>query len=360
MRRRIAAAAAFAFFALPSAALADATVKAVDDDGGGNRWDQPAVSVKVGEKVTWSFAGTQIPHNVASDSSNWPAPFKSEIGVAKPDVSQTFTAAGTYKFICEFHKTTMFGQVEVTDESGAPAPPPPPPPLSEQPFPNDFPAPTTLEVLDETVPKLSAVRLSRVTRGARVRFRLSEAGRVTIKLKRANRVIKTLRADARRGANSMLVRGVRAGSYRVEIAARDLSGNPARFPARAGHRPRLIGHQLYSPKMNGERRDEQGADEERVGEQAERDDEADLEQRLERQRHQHAEGRREHEAGAGDHAAGPLERGDGGGLRVRGAIALLADPGEQEDVVVDAERDQEDERELLERCGRCRAGPSRA
>ena len=70
--------------------------------------------------------------------------------------------------------------------------------------------------------------MSRVTRGARVRFRLSEAGRVTIKLTRGNRVVKTRRVDARRGANSVIVRSVRAGRYSVQISARDLSGNPAR------------------------------------------------------------------------------------------------------------------------------------
>ena len=82
-------------------------------------------------------------------------------------------------------------------------------------------------MLDETAPTLSAVRVSRVSRGARVRFRMSEAGHVTIKLRRGNRVVKTSRASARAGVNSVMVRGVRAGSYRVEIAAQDLSGNPA-------------------------------------------------------------------------------------------------------------------------------------
>ena len=217
--------------------------------------------------------------------------------MAGPDVTGRFVEPGTYKFICEFHKTTMFGQVEVTDETGAPAPPPPPPPLSEQPFPNDFPAPTTLEVLDETAPTLSAVRVSRVSRGARVRFRLSEAGHVTIKLRRGNRVVKTSRASARAGVNSVMVRGVRAGSYRVEIAAQDLSGQPgALASARASPCVPEVRPPVVFAEQDGDRRHEQCAHEERVGEQAERDDEADLEQRLERQRHQHAERRREHEA----------------------------------------------------------------
>jgi plastocyanin len=227
-RGGIAAAAALAVLAYPSAAAADVIVHAVDDpgDGGGNRWAPNIVEAKVGEPVTWTFAGTKIPHNVASASSNWS--FSSELGVAKPDVSRTFDVAGTYKFICDFHKDTMTGEVRVTDAAGGPAPPPPPPPLSEQPFPNDFPAPATFEALDETAPTLSSVRVSRAARGARVRFRLSEAARVTIQLKRGRRVVRTRRANGRRGANSVLVRGVRGGRYRVQISARDLSGNPAR------------------------------------------------------------------------------------------------------------------------------------
>ena len=59
MKRRIAAAAAFALLAFPSAALADATVQAVDDkgDGSGNRWNPKVVDIQVGEKVTWTLHG---------------------------------------------------------------------------------------------------------------------------------------------------------------------------------------------------------------------------------------------------------------------------------------------------------------
>jgi plastocyanin len=220
--RRIAAAAAFALLAFPSAARGDATIQAVDGtagDGSDNRWAPSVVDIAVGETVTWSFAGTTLVHNVRGvgfDYGNVPA-------AGGPPAAYTFTTAGTYEFYCELHAQPMRGTVRV----GNP-PPPPPPPLSEQPFPNDAPAPAALELLDETAPTLRAVRVTRVERGARVRFRLSEAGRVTIKLKRGNRVVKTSRARARAGVNAVTVRGVRSGRYRVEITARDRSGNPAR------------------------------------------------------------------------------------------------------------------------------------
>ncbi len=222
MKRRIAAAAAFALFAFPSAALADVTIQAVDGtapDGSDNRWAPSVVDIGVGETVTWSFAGTALVHNVRGvnfDRRNDPA-------VGGPPATYTFTAVGTYEFFCELHAQPMRGTVRV----GNP-PPPPPPPLSEQPFPNDAPAPTTLELLDETAPTLKAVRVSRVKRGARVRFRISEAGRVTIKFRARRRVVKTRHARARAGGNSVTVRGVRAGRYRVEITARDLAGNRTR------------------------------------------------------------------------------------------------------------------------------------
>ena len=69
--------------------------------------------------------------------------------------------------------------------------------------------------------------MERVARGARVRFRLSEAGRATLALKRGGKTVKTRTVDARKGANTVTVRGLRAGGYRVEVRARDLSGNAA-------------------------------------------------------------------------------------------------------------------------------------
>ena len=88
MKRRIAAAAAFAFLAFPSAALAaDATIQAVDGnatDGSDNRWTPNVVDVKVGEKVTWTFAGTELSHNVKGSATSTLA---SSPAVGGPDVS---------------------------------------------------------------------------------------------------------------------------------------------------------------------------------------------------------------------------------------------------------------------------------
>jgi plastocyanin len=215
---------------LPAApAAAETVVQAVDDttgQGTGNAWLPSAVTVKAGETVTWRFAGTAVAHNVKSDGTNWA--FANAIAVGGPDAQYTFTAPGTYSFVCQLHPGPMKGTVTVTDEAGTPPPPPPPPPLSEQPFPNDQAAPAAFELRDKAAPVLSGASVRRAARAARVRFRLSEAGRVTIAVTRAGRTVTTRRVDVRKGASSVLVGGLRAGRYRIELRASDHAGNRAR------------------------------------------------------------------------------------------------------------------------------------
>jgi plastocyanin len=234
MKLRVVALTAAAIFASPAAALADATVQAVDGtaaDNNNNRWDPATPTVKVGELVTWRFAGTANLHNVKSDSPNWT--LQTPFATAGPSAEYRFTVPGTYTFFCELHKPTMTGSVTVTDETGAPPPPPPPPPLSAQPFVNDAPALTVLEVRDTVAPKLDRVAVTRVRKGARVRFRLSEAGKVTIRLTRRGHAAKSRTVEARKGTSSATVKGLRAGSYRVQVSAADLAGNTARAARRA-------------------------------------------------------------------------------------------------------------------------------
>ncbi len=228
MRRRNVLAGALAIAATaaaaPQALAADQTVQAVDGTAGDNfnhRWDKSSVSIVVGDTVTWSFAGTAQPHNVQSEGSNWS--LTSPIAIAQPPKSFTFSGAGEYVYICQVHPTTMRGTVRVG--TTAPPPPPPPPPLSEQPYRNDQSPPPILEITDETAPALARVRASGIRRGAKVRFRVSEPSRVSVRFKRGGRTVKTRTFRARRGTRTVTVRGLRAGRYRVEVRARDLGGN---------------------------------------------------------------------------------------------------------------------------------------
>jgi plastocyanin len=232
MRWGIAGVTIAAVLAMPGVALADVTFQATDGtqpDGSDNRWTPNTATVKVGETVKWTFAGTTIPHNVRS-GPGWDQ--RSDPALAGPDVTHTFTTPGTYEFYCELHATPMRGTITVTDETGAPPPPPPPPPLSEQPFVNDFPAPAVLEVRDAIAPKLDRVSVRRVRKGAKVRLRLSEAGKVAIRLTRG-KVVKRRTVEVAKGTSTITVAGLRAGTYRVQVTATDLAGNAAKAPKRA-------------------------------------------------------------------------------------------------------------------------------
>ena len=95
------------------------------------------------------------------------------------------------------------------------------------------------EVRDTVVPKLDRVKVSRVARGVRVRFRLSEAGKVTVKATRG-RSVTTRTVEVAKGTRSITVKGLKAGRYRVQVSAKDLAGNAAKSArARERHRPPL-------------------------------------------------------------------------------------------------------------------------
>jgi plastocyanin len=187
------------------------------------QWLPRDVTIKAGETVTWRFENADGLHNVISQGGNWS--YRSGTFQEKhPPASFAFSTPGVYKFVCEVHVSTMFGTVTVTDASGTPPPPPPPPPPSEQPFPNDQSAPA----FDVLRPVVSRVRATARRRGARVRFRLSEAARVTIRVKRGPITVARRAVNRRRGTHRVTIRGLRAARYRIEVLAIDLAGNRSR------------------------------------------------------------------------------------------------------------------------------------
>jgi hypothetical protein len=211
-------------------------VQAVEGaDVNDNRWAPSAVTVRAGEKVTWSFGGTSRPHNVQSEGSNWS--FNTGIAVAQPPASFTFTAKGNYTFVCQVHPTTMRGTVTVTDESGNPPPPPPPPPPGQQPFPNDSEPLGGFESgagLDRKRPDIRRLRAKGVRGGARIRFRLSERAQVAVRVTLFGITLRTKYVRAGAGWETVTIRGYRPGRYRVIVRAVDPAGNRSRA------RPRYV------------------------------------------------------------------------------------------------------------------------
>jgi plastocyanin len=200
----------------PSAALADATVTSDDGFVFGNA--NPAI--QVGEKVVWQFSNPGVAHNVAATGGNWT--FRSgDVTVNHGTHEFTFTAPGSYSYVCELHQPGMAGTVTVLAPGQTPPPPgspPPAPPGSPPPVP-----PPTGAATDTADPQLSRVSVSRTRSAARVRFRVSETATVTLRLRGAS--TRTLRRQVKAGRRAVLVRGLRRGRYRIELRARDASGN---------------------------------------------------------------------------------------------------------------------------------------
>ena len=82
------------------------------------RWSPSTVEIEVGDSVTWRFEGTSLAHNVASTGTNWSfrTPFDSQ------PATFTFTAPGTYRFVCQAHAFTMNGLVKVGVATPEPEP----------------------------------------------------------------------------------------------------------------------------------------------------------------------------------------------------------------------------------------------
>ena len=210
--------------AVAAPAQADtATVTARDD----LTWDQTDVTVKVGDSVRWTFAGTTQFHNVWAASPNWSD--ESALGAPAPDFTKTFDAEGDYAFICRVHPDTMRGTVHVSTTAVV-TPAPTPVPLSQQPFANDTVADAPVEssvATDTTKPKLSSLSAKRATRGAKLRFKVSEDAVTGVVFKRGKKTVKKY-AVTGKGTLSMTARGLKAGKYTITLVAVDVAGNKSK------------------------------------------------------------------------------------------------------------------------------------
>ncbi len=72
-------------------------------------WDKPAVTINAGEKVTWTFDGTVLPHNVLARRAQLAFRSPARAAAARA-VSRTFDTPGVYDYVCEVHSTTMIGR----------------------------------------------------------------------------------------------------------------------------------------------------------------------------------------------------------------------------------------------------------
>jgi plastocyanin len=207
------------------------TTDATSTCAAGNEAD---VRIQPGEKVTWTWTNSSQPHNVASNPPAWKYPENGDF-VTSGTFERTFDEAGTYAFLCQVHPA-MQGTITVGD-GGTPTPSPSPSPT---PTPTASPpaSPPPVDITpppvggdDNVRPAVSRVRAKALRRAVRVRFRLSEAATVTIRVMRRGRTVKAARVHAAAGTHSVTLRSrrLRPGRYTIRIQARDAFGNRSRL-----------------------------------------------------------------------------------------------------------------------------------
>lgn len=221
LRGRLTGAALFALatsavFAGPAAA-APATVT-VDNDA----FAPAAVTVNVGESVTWDFK--EASHNAKGDG--WSV--NNSFGTGS--VSKSFDAAGTFSYVCEAHPD-MKGTVTV-NAAAAPASTTPSAgqtqtqaqtsssPTAAAAAPAAWTEPLARDTL---VPRISRVRAA----SSRLTVVLSEDATVVVAIRRGSRQVRRLEVKGRRGTNRLSLNGrkLRAGRYTVRVVAIDAAGN---------------------------------------------------------------------------------------------------------------------------------------
>jgi plastocyanin len=218
MRRCCAALALATVLSLAAApALAeDQRVTALPND----TWDRPAVTINVGEQVTWTNGGGL--HNVRFDDGSYEMP-------RDPDptpwtVSRRFEQRGEFTYICEAHPTSMRGRVTVLAQG--------------QPPPGDTTSPGITDLESTRSRFCNTRRRSCRRRGTRFRFQLSEDAAVRAVVRPVGRPRgrrgDRFQANGTAGANSIRYsgRGLKPGRYRLTLTATDANGNvsaPARI-----------------------------------------------------------------------------------------------------------------------------------
>jgi plastocyanin len=239
----IAAAAAVAALALPASAGAQSTwtVDARDLGPGLNVWDPVEVEAEQGDTVRWEFDQATQGHNLflalpdeqvlhLSAPPVCPGDHPTFGGICAPGANpidySDLDTDGVYTYFCTIHGgdaegNGMAGRVLVGDIE------PPPGPL---PNPTDPPGPPW-EAGDNTRPRITDLRARGVRRGARLRFELSERGRVTVAFKRNGKVrYKGALRKLKAGTVKRTVRHRRlyAAKYKVTLVAIDRAGNRSR------------------------------------------------------------------------------------------------------------------------------------
>jgi plastocyanin len=235
---------ALSLLAAPAAHAATRPIQATDA-GGRSYWTKNAVAAQLGDTIEWRLRQPGNPvaaqHDVWLIKPGQPDEQATQLAQAGPSDGATAVVdqPGVYRFYCSVHDglspNGMNGTITVTAEDPGPVEDPGQPWLvpdsSVAAGPaavfNTSVAPPAFELGDTTPPSVRVLSVAGVRRGARVRVRASEAGRVTVRLRLGAKVVATRRAKLRK-RNEALV-SVKAPAHvhlttrraRVQVVAED-------------------------------------------------------------------------------------------------------------------------------------------
>jgi plastocyanin len=206
----VAVAATGAAGAAGSGSAADVTIEGRDFF-----WSPADVTIQVGDTVTWT--NQQGFHNVVVGTERLNNPGFPGDDSWRPPPQKTFTAPGSYPYLCEVHGG-MTGTITVTGD-GEPTPTPTPTPTPEP-----VPPPGGGSGSDTVAPALSGVALSSGAGSLVVDYTVSEPATLNARLVARDGTVQRFRAHSQAGT-WRVERSMPAGRYRAELWATDAWGN---------------------------------------------------------------------------------------------------------------------------------------
>jgi plastocyanin len=248
--RRVLASVALAVALLPAGVASAATtrpIQAFDTPTFRTIWTPRNVPAQVGDTIEWRF--TQPGNPNASTHDLWlvaPGGQPQQLGASYlgPKATAEVTQTGTYNFYCSIHGGLnpggMNGQVVVgSTNPGAPVDPgtpwtdpdwvdPDDPGSGSPAFPNPTLAPTIFEEGDTTAPTIDVISVKQGPVAATVKAAVSEAGIVTVRLKKGKKVVATERVETNAGDVTVKIKPPprlrdTARRYRLQIWSTDMA-----------------------------------------------------------------------------------------------------------------------------------------
>ena len=232
--------------AAPASAAVTRPIQAFDTPTFRTIWTPRNVPAQVGDTVEWRFTQPGNPNAATHDL--WlvvPGGAPQQLGASYlgPKATTVVQTAGTYQFYCSIHggltQGGMNGQLVVgTTDPGAPRDPgqpwtdpnweDPDAPTGPPALPNTTTPPTVFEEGDTTAPTVDLLSVKETEKAAKVKVRVSEAGTLTLRLKRGKRVVATEVVETNAGEVTASIKPPKAlrdklRRYRLQVWATDMA-----------------------------------------------------------------------------------------------------------------------------------------